>query len=139
MQDVAGGAIPAVILFSIISLAARFSVHPIFEGTDPRVRGRVYAEESARLLDLTDVSLTTIQACVLLGACRVVDGDASAEAVYYSIACRMAMLLNLPEMPVITEVEREVNIRGMFLVFAFVYLTCSLPPNRLFDDLQQLN
>jgi hypothetical protein len=57
--------------------------------------------------------LTTIQACVLLGACSVVDGDASTEAVYYSIACRMAMLLDLPEMPIVTELEREINVRGI--------------------------
>lgn len=112
MREVSTGTIPRVILFAIISLAARFSNDSIFEGTDPRVRGKVYANEGRRLLDLADVSLTTIQACVLLGACSIVDGDASTEAVYYSIACRMAMLLNLPEMPVATELEREVNIRG---------------------------
>jgi hypothetical protein len=112
MRDISSGKVPHVILFAVISLAARFSDHSIFEGTDPRVRGKLYAQESRRLLDLTDVSLTTIQACVLLGACSIVDGDASGEAVYYGIACRMSMLLNLPEMVVITELEREVNIRG---------------------------
>lgn len=113
MQDVSRGTVPGVILFAVISLAARFSNHSLFEGTDPRVRGKVYAKESARLLDLSSVTLTTIQSCVLLGACSVVDGDAATEAVYYSIACRMAMLLNLPEMPIVTELEREINVRGM--------------------------
>jgi hypothetical protein len=113
MRDVAGGTVPGVILFAVISLAARFSNHSMFEGTDPRVRGKVYAKEGRRLLDLSSVTLTTIQACVLLGACSIVDGDASTEAVYYSIACRMAMLLDLPEMPIVTELEREINVRGM--------------------------
>jgi hypothetical protein len=112
MRDVSRGVTPDAILFAIISLAARFSNDSIFEGTDPRIRGKVYAQEGRRLLDLTDVSVNTIQACVLLGACSIVDGDASTEAVYYGIACRMAMLLNLPEMVVTSELEREVNVRG---------------------------
>jgi hypothetical protein len=68
---------------------------------------------SAQLLDLRDISLRTVQACVLLGAFSIVEGEAAPEAVYYSIACRIAMLLDLPNAPASTRLEQEVNRRGM--------------------------
>jgi hypothetical protein len=90
----------------------RFSSHELFAGTSPRTRGVKYAQKSARLLDLSDVSLTSIQACVMLGACRIIEGDAAGESVYYGIACRMAQLLDLPHRQCVNRLEREVNIRG---------------------------
>ena len=74
----------------------------------------MYAQESARLLDLRDISLTTVQACVLLGAYCISEGEAAAEAVYYSVACRIALLLRLADAPVGTILEREVNRRGAY-------------------------
>ena len=56
--------------------------------------------------------MTTAQACVLLGAFSITHGEAQAEAVYYSVACRIANLLNLTNKPTSDPVEREVNIRG---------------------------
>lgn len=79
---------------------------------DPRVRGRPYAREAERLLNLRDVSVSTIQACVLLGAFVITEGEAASEALYYGIACRLAMLLDLPNMPVTTRLEQEINIRS---------------------------
>ena len=95
-----------------------FSNHPSFSGADPRARGKGWARESERLLDLRDVSLTTVQACVLLGAICITEGEAAAEAVYYSVACRISMLLDLGGSPAATRVEREVNTRGTFIAHA---------------------
>ena len=77
-------------------------------------RGSEFAKESARLLDIKDVSLCTIQACILLGTVSRSEGDAAAESVYYSIASRMANLLDLASIPASNAVEREINVRGKF-------------------------
>lgn len=110
-DDIANGTLPQVLLLGIISLASRFSQNPFFDGIDPRVRGQPYAKEAQRILDLREVSVTTIQACVLLGAFVVTEGEAAAESLYYSVACRLAMLMDLPNLPVETRVEQETNIR----------------------------
>jgi len=123
---------PPVIMFAVVALSARsvvlsrftkrliesdrrprFSTHDFFAGISPRARGVRYAKKSASLFDPSDVSLQSIQASVLLGACRIVEGDAPAESVYYGIACRMAQLLDLGHRVCFTRLEREVNIRGM--------------------------
>lgn len=94
---------------------SRFSSHEFFAGVSPRLRGQLYARKSASLFDPSDVSLQSIQASVLLGACRIVEGDAPAESVYYGIGCRMAQLLDLPHRICFSRLEREINIRGMSL------------------------
>jgi hypothetical protein len=112
MQDVAVGTLPNVLLFGILSLAVRFSNDPYFGDTDPRIRGRPYAQEAQHLLNILEVSLTTIQASVLIGAFAITEGDAQAEAVLYGIACRNAMLLDLPNMIAPSRVDQEVNLRA---------------------------
>lgn len=133
MSDLAMGKIPPVILFAMIALAARsahdsaraqashqlidqcrFSSHDFFAGTSPRSRGISYARKGAELLNVSEVSLTSIQACVMLGACRIIEGDAPGESVYYGIACRMAQLLDLPHRACESGLEREIHIRGQF-------------------------
>lgn len=111
MEDVRNGIAPRVVLLSIISLSARFSTDSFFAGVDPRIRGRQYAREAERLLDLRNVSVSTIQACVLLGAYVITEGEALPESLYYSVACRLAMLLDLPNMLVSTRLEQEINVR----------------------------
>lgn len=111
LEDLAGGTIPQIILLAIISLSARFSQHTFFENSDPRSRGKAYAVEAAQLLDLRDVSITTIRASVLLGAFAITEGEAEAESIYYSIACRLAMLMDLPIFPVDNRIDQETNIR----------------------------
>lgn len=111
IDDLGRGTIPQVILLAIISLSARFSHDRFFDNTDPRSRGKPYAEEAARLLDLRDVSVTTIQASVLLGAFVITEGEAEAESIYYSIACRLAMLMDLPNIPVNNRIDQETNVR----------------------------
>lgn len=110
-EDIANGTLPRVLLLGIIGMASRFSQEPYFEGIEPRSRAQPYVREAQRLLDLRDISVTTIQACVLLGACVVIEGEAASESLYYSIACRLAMLLDLPNLPVDTRLEQETNIR----------------------------
>jgi hypothetical protein len=111
IDDLRAGTIPQVILLAIISLSARFSQHRFFDNTDPRTRGRSYAADAAQLLDLRDVSITTIQASVLLGAFTITEGEAEAESIYYSIACRLAMIMDLPNIPVNNRLEQETNVR----------------------------
>lgn len=111
MEDVRNGVVPQVILLSIISLSARFSHDQYFAGIDPRLRGRQYAREAERLLDLRDTSIGTIQAAILLGSVAITEGEALPESLYYSVACRLAMALDLPNMLVGTRLEQETNIR----------------------------
>jgi hypothetical protein len=91
----------------------RFSNDPVFLNSDPRERGHPFAKECQRLLNVRDISLTTIQACVLLGAFAITEGEAGGESVLYCIACRIAQLLDLPHRPAADKIKREVNIRGI--------------------------
>ena len=63
---------------------------------------------------MRDISPVTVQACVLLGAYAAAHGDTDVENVYYSTAGRMCLVLDLPNRPVASLLEREVNIRGEF-------------------------
>ncbi|KAJ3471446.1 hypothetical protein MRS44_001545 [Fusarium solani] len=109
--SVKNGSVPRILFLGAVGLAARFSSHPMFAGINPWERGRPYAKEAEKLLDLHDTSITTIQACVLLACICVAEGEAVTESVYYAIACRMAMVMDLPNAPVKTAIEREVNNR----------------------------
>ena len=106
------GSLPRILLFGVIGLSARFSNHETLAGFPPHERGRPYIKEAERLLNLHVISLVTIQACLLLGAASVVEGEGATESIYFSIACRMAMLLDLPNVPVATHIQQEVNNRG---------------------------
>lgn len=112
LEDVKSGRASPVIVLSMMALSARFSSNPVFNGISPRERGNDFAKESNKLLDLRDVSLTTLQACVLLGAFAIVCGEAHAESVYYCVACRIANLLDLANRPFADAIEREINVRG---------------------------
>ena len=138
-ETVAKGTALPVILYAMIALSARyalshsldsttadyssFSTHLAFKDHCYWDRGSEFAKESARLLDIKDVSLSTIQACILLGTVSRSEGDAAAESVYYSIASRMANLLDLANMPASNAVEREINIRGKFNLHKHKILT----------------
>lgn len=54
----------------------------------------------------------TIQACILLGAISTTEGDAITESVYYTIACRMANLLDLSKREGSNAIDHEINVRG---------------------------
>ncbi|GAM43650.1 hypothetical protein TCE0_060f18629 [Talaromyces pinophilus] len=111
VSAVRNGTIPKVLFFGAIALSARFSSHPSLADIEPRQRGRPYAEEAARLLDLQNTSLTTIQACMLLGAIQGVEGNPATESVYFSAAARMAMIMDLPRAPATTRIDQEINVR----------------------------
>lgn len=110
--DLHQGNAPTVIVYAMMALSARFSTNPFFDRIPPTTRGEHFAFKSNTLLNLRDISVTTIQACVLLGAAAIVEGEAAAESVYYSAACRIANYLDLPNLPVSNPLEREVNLRG---------------------------
>lgn len=80
---------------------------------DPRERGEDFRAASEALLNLRDMSPVTIQACVLLGAYAAANGDTDVENMFYSTAGRMCLVLDLPNRPVASLLEREVNIRGV--------------------------
>lgn len=114
------GSIPKILLFGIFSLAARFSSNRYFGEICPHERGRPYAKEAERLLDLHKTCLTTIQACVLLGAVQVVEMDSATESVFYTIACRMALILSLYDAPAETRIGQDINLRGNYLVTSII-------------------
>ena len=80
-------------------------------GEPPRTRGVAYARAAEKQFDLHDPDLTTIQIAVLLGTYYGCEGDAVHEAVYYSVACRLACLLKVPECLNDTPLTRELGIR----------------------------
>ncbi|KAL2832331.1 hypothetical protein BJY01DRAFT_260239 [Aspergillus pseudoustus] len=94
-----------------MALGARFSDNHIFTGVDRRRRGDRYAERARKLLDLTDISVRTIQACILLGTVCFSDSQTKSESLHYSIAVRLALILDLPNRQWEDQVERQVNLR----------------------------
>jgi hypothetical protein len=111
MDDVVNDRVPPIVLFAIYALAARFSTDSFFDGIDPRERGEVYRTASEKLFSMRELTPTTIQVCVLLGAYAAASGDTDVENLYYSMGGRLCLALDLPNRPVASLVEREVNIR----------------------------
>ncbi|OLN87532.1 putative transcriptional regulatory protein C530.11c-like protein 2, partial [Colletotrichum chlorophyti] len=111
VEDALGDRVSDGILYGICALSARFSTDPVFADVHPRDRGHGYLKAAEGCLNFRDVSLATIQLCVLIGAAANADGDAEGENIYYGVACRMAQLLDLPNRPSTSLLEREVNIR----------------------------
>ncbi|KAL7774108.1 hypothetical protein CFE70_005018 [Pyrenophora teres f. teres 0-1] len=116
MDDVVNDRVPAIVLFALFALSARFSTSDVFTGTDPRLRGDVYRAASEQLFSIRHLTPTTVQACLLLGAYAAASGDTDVENMYYSTAGRMCLALDLPNRPVTSLVEREVNIRMWWAV-----------------------
>jgi len=87
----------------------------MFAHIPPRERSQLYYDESAKLLDIRETSITTIQACVLLGGISTTEDNAVTESIYYTVACRMANLLDLPHMQATSPLGKEINIRGATL------------------------
>ncbi|OHE90453.1 ZnF3 [Colletotrichum orchidophilum] len=111
IEDALGDRVPHGILFGICALSARFSTDPEFADVDPRDRSHAYIRAAEVQLNLRDISLPTIQLCVLIGAALTANGDGESENIYYGVACRMAQLLDLPGRPATSLLEREINIR----------------------------
>lgn len=111
MDDVTNDRVPHIVLYAIFALAARFSTDEFFDGTDPRERGEVYRASSEKLFSIRELTPVTVQVCVLLGAYAAASGETDVENLYYSMGGRLALALDLPNRPVTSLVEREVNIR----------------------------
>ncbi|KAK2037061.1 hypothetical protein LZ31DRAFT_636276 [Colletotrichum somersetense] len=111
IEDALGDRVPHGILYGICALSARFSTDPALADVDPRDRAQGYLQAAEGFVNLRDVSLTTIQLCVLIGAAWTAEGNGEAENIYYGVACRAALLLDLPNRPVTMLLEREINIR----------------------------
>jgi hypothetical protein len=60
---------------------------------------------------MRDISISTIQTAVLIGAALIANGEPEAENLYYSVACRLARMMNLPSRPSETVLEREICVR----------------------------
>ncbi|KAI1846587.1 hypothetical protein JX265_009109 [Neoarthrinium moseri] len=101
---------PAVLL-AIFALSARFSTSELLGETDPRDRGEAFRTASESLLNIRDISLETIQVCVLLGGYAAGHGETDVENLYYNLAGRMTLTLDLPNKHVESPLERELNIR----------------------------
>lgn len=105
----------------------RFSNNEVYAESDARARGEGYRLASEALLNVRDISMVTVQTCILLGAYAAANGDTDVENIYYTLAGRMSLALDLPNRPVMSLLEREINIRGTQLA----------PPN-LADQQQKL-
>ncbi|KAH8172540.1 fungal specific transcription factor domain-containing protein [Sarocladium implicatum] len=111
IDDAEKGRIPTIILFAIFSLSSRFSTHDAFTGLDPSRRGETFRVASEKLLDVRDVSIVTIQTCTLLGAYAAANGEIDVENLYYNLAGRISLLLDLPNQPYSSDLERELHTR----------------------------
>jgi hypothetical protein len=116
VHDVMNDSVPKVVLFAVFALSARFSTNEIFTGTDPRDRGEAYRAASEKLLSIRDITPTTVRVCILLGAYAAANGDTNVENLYYSMGGRMSLALDLPNQPVNSLLEREVNIRTWWTI-----------------------
>ena len=103
---------PSLWCHSLLIPSTRFSNDSSFFQINPKARGAVFLESAVKALDIRDVSLITVQACILIGAAYIADGDDTAESIYYSIASRVAQLLDVPNLPVSCLLEHEINVRG---------------------------
>ncbi|KAK8013958.1 hypothetical protein PG990_007254 [Apiospora arundinis] len=111
MDDVVNDRVPSIVLFAIFALSSRFSANDIFAGSDPRERGEHFRLTCESLLSIREIGIANIQTLILLAAYAAANGDTDVENLYYGLAGRMALTLNLPEMPATTLLERELNLR----------------------------
>lgn len=111
MDDVMHCRVPAILQYAVFALSARFSTNDVFARTEPRDRGEVFRTASEKLFSVREISSTTVQACVLLGAYAAASSETDVENMYYSTGGRMCLALDLPNRPAISLLEREVNIR----------------------------
>ncbi|KAI5309956.1 hypothetical protein KEM55_002053, partial [Ascosphaera atra] len=100
-----------------MALGARFSNNAIFRNEDRRSRGAVFAEKACRFLDLTDLSPVTIQAALLIGSYYYAECKPEAEALYITIANRLASIIDLPRRPAGSEMEKQENLRIYWTLF----------------------
>jgi hypothetical protein len=106
--------VTGIFFLDLILRSIRFSTSTSLAHTEPRYRGSEFVEKAKSLLDMTEISVTTIQACVLLGTISFSESKSEAEALYYAVANRLAFILDLLHRPVAEEIERQVNLRSKY-------------------------
>ncbi|KAF7592257.1 hypothetical protein BBP40_000459 [Aspergillus hancockii] len=114
----------------MMALGARFSQNKIFARVERRRRGDNYAAYARCLLDLNDISVQTVQACILLGTVCFSESNTKSEALYYSIATRLACILDLPKRTCKHEIERQVNLRvwwSLYMIDIWSSMGLNLP------------
>ncbi|OBT78805.1 hypothetical protein VF21_02582 [Pseudogymnoascus sp. 05NY08] len=76
----------------MIGLSARFA-----QKSEIRARGPIYAKaaKDSFKADLEHVCIENIQACVIIANICLADSDSKAESLYYALAIRMALILDL--------------------------------------------
>ncbi len=92
----------------------RFSDAPSLLSLKRRNRGLSSARRAVALFNMSDISVTTVQAAVLLGTISFADSNTEAEALYYAVANRLAQILDLAHRPTTNETERQVNLRSKY-------------------------
>lgn len=118
-SEMRDGLVPDVLSCAVLSLGSRFTT---IEGrimpapSQQRILGDRLAESAMRCLDMRDISLRTVQACILLGTLCYVDGKGEAESLYFAAALRLALVLDLPHRSCSTALERESNLRGTYCI-----------------------
>ena len=95
----------------------RFSNASCLLSVQRRHRGLSSARRARALFDISDISLTTVQASILLGTICFAESNTKAEALHYAVANRLAQILDLAHCPASTETEKQVNLRGEYIIF----------------------
>ncbi|KAL3476310.1 hypothetical protein BJX99DRAFT_144515 [Aspergillus californicus] len=109
------GLLPDAVLFSILALAARFSI-------DQTIRSRVkefiqYAREFFKK-SFDEVTLDNVQAAALIGNICGAEGDTKGESLFFGISFRMALILHLPEPePEDDGIMRETRLRTYWSLY----------------------
>ncbi|RHZ61791.1 uncharacterized protein CDV56_103322 [Aspergillus thermomutatus] len=109
------GSLPRSILFSILTLAARFVSHP-----DIRQRVQAFFEAAKNSVKkaIDEVSLDNIHATILIGNICGAEGDPNGESLFFGIAFRMAQILRLPEpAPEDDAISQEIKLRTWWSLY----------------------
>jgi hypothetical protein len=115
--------VTGILFLDLVLRSIRFSTSTSLAHTEPRYRGFEFVGKAKSLLDMTEISVTTIQACVLLGTISFSESKSEAEALYYAVANRLAFILDLLHRPVADEIDRQVNLRSKYNHRNFFLLT----------------
>jgi hypothetical protein len=117
MQQLEEQMLPEVLLYAMMALGARFSDRHELIAVKPRRRGREYAKIAVSKLDMADISITTVQASILLGTIAFAESRMESEAMYYSVATRLALLLKLHNRSAVSAIEHQVNLRVWWTLY----------------------
>lgn len=103
-------------------MVCRFSEHEYFTGVERRYRGQKWSRAVKEMLNIQtmEISLTTMQACHLIGSLAISEGDSRMESMCSAIANRTAQLLGLPHRLSSDLLERELELKGNHFFLALI-------------------